>query len=210
MDTPTAREIDKYWDVSQFDQAHYPVPIGSVEDKAAFQKIGIPRCSHLPVKMIGEDFRIPNEYANFSDLLLRIANTEKILNPNYGQYYAYLTIDQRFVPKGNSQRIKGAHVDGIPRNRVNPNSQEIDHCYIVSDMLPTKYYIHSFPQMKQCSLLEHDFCEVFDHVKDESKTMITEPFVIYLMNAYSVHSAIDSNRDVIRTFFAIRILKVKI
>ena len=35
----------------------------------------------------------------------------------------------------------------------------------------------------------------------EENAMLTKPFVIYLMNAYSVHTAEASNEDVIRTFF---------
>lgn len=199
----TAQQIGKCWDVSQFAHTHAPVPVGLVaeDNKKQFQEVGLPRCSHLPVKMINStEFRIPNEYRNFKDVLTRIFEVEAQLNPNYRAYYAYLTIDQRFVPAGHSQRIKGAHVDGIPRNRQEPNRQLIDHCYIACDSLPTKFYVHPFPQLKRCDLQQHDFCQVFDRVKDETQTFLTSPFVIYLMNAYSVHSAIDSDVDVIRTF----------
>lgn len=199
--TPTAQQINNHWDASQFDHVHSPVPIGEVVEKNSFKEVGLPRCSHLPVKMINStEFRIPNEYLNFKEVFAQILQTELALNPNIQSYYAYLTIDQRFVPSGHSQRIKGAHVDGIPRNRNSPNSQLIDHCYIVCDSLPTKFYLHPFPEMKRCDLEKHDFCQVFDRVKDESKTYLTTPYVIYLMNAYSVHSAIDSDVDVIRTF----------
>jgi hypothetical protein len=197
----TAQQIDMYWDASQFAFTHAPVPVGVVGEQKQFQEVGLPRCSHLPVKMPNSaEFRIPNEYANFKEVLTRILEVEMQLNPNYRAYYAYLTIDQRFVPAGHSQRVKGAHVDGIPRNRHEPHRQRIDHCYIVCDSLPTKFYVHPFPQLKCCDLLQHDFCQVFDRVKDETKTLLTTPFVIYLMNAYSVHSAIDSDVDVIRTF----------
>lgn len=198
--SPTVRAIDSYWDANQFDVVHVPVPVGEVTDRNAFQKLGIQRCSHLPIKVPGKEFRVPNEYLNFKEVLDKIFTTEMVINPNIGSYYAYLTVDQRFVPKGNSQRIKGAHVDGIPRNRENPNSQLIDHQYVVCDCLPTRFYPQKFPQMKLCSLNQHNFFQIFDRLKDESQGLDVEPFVINLMNAYSVHSATNSKSDLIRTF----------
>jgi len=206
----TAKALDTYWDATKFDSIHAPVSIGKVENKALFQQLGQPRCSHLPVKFAGSnDFKIPNEYSNFKEVLTKIISTETTLNPNLNEYYAYLTVDQRFVPKGNSQRIKGAHVDGIPRNREHPSTQLIDHSYLVCDSLPTKFYPQSYPQMKKCDLLKHNFFSVFDHFKDESSSFVVEPFLIYLMNAYSVHSATNSETDLIRTFLRLEFSTLK-
>ena len=70
---------------------------------------------------------------------------EKFANPSFDDYYAYLTVDQRFVPKGNSQRSSGAHVEGIPRNTKNPGNQKIDYSYIVTSNLGTRFFVHPFP-----------------------------------------------------------------
>jgi len=210
LESPTARVVDTTWDPEQYDKVHSPVQIGRVNEKFSFQKLGQPRCSHLPIKMAGDnEYRIPTEYSGFKDVLTQIVSTETALNPSIIQYYAYLTVDQRFVPKGNSQRIKGAHVDGIPRNRDNPRSQRIDHSYIVCDCLPTKFFLHEFPQMKLCDLNKHNFFMIFDRFKDDSRSLIIDPFNIYLMNAYSVHSAINSERDVIRTFLRLEFSTLK-
>jgi len=209
-ESSTSKVIDTTWDATQYDRVHSPLPIGRVLEKPSFQKLGQPRCSHLPIKLAGEnEYRVPLEYAGFKDVLMQIVSTEAALNPSIKQYYAYLTVDQRFVPKGNSQRIKGAHVDGIPRNRDDPKSQRIDHSYIVCDCLPTKFFLHEFPQMKLCDLNKHNFFQIFDHYKDDSRSFVIDPFIIYLMNAYSVHSAINSDRDVIRTFLRLEFSTLK-
>jgi hypothetical protein len=104
------KDINNGWNKENFLTPRTPVVIAGVEDKANFDKWGVPRCIHLPVKMPESDVRIPNEYLQFKETLQKIFDCERSINTNFEDYYAYLTVDQLRVNAGESQRIKGLHI----------------------------------------------------------------------------------------------------
>ncbi len=192
--------IGKPWDQKEFSKrVHTPVTIAEVSDKKQFTNTDVPRCIHLPIKLPGSDIRIPNEYKHFSDELQKIFNFEASINPKWRDAYAYLTIDQGFVPKSNSQRVPGPHVDGIPRDKENPGSQITDHAYLVTNAIPTMFYTQKF-DMQSYDLNKHHFFAIFRALSDESRTITLKPFEIVLMDAYSVHTPTQTEEDVNRTF----------
>jgi len=199
VDDNVVNDINTYWDKSCFLKPRIPFKIGEAEKKDCFSEIGCPRCCHLPIKFPDEEIRIPNEYAQFKEVIQKIISFEYSCNDAFNEYYAYLTVDQRFVPKDSSQRIVGAHVDGIPRNCIHPETQKIDHCYLVSDKVPTKFYAHPF-DLGSYSLLEHDFFSIMGILADEKKVIFSAPYDINLMNAYTVHSSSAAQSNCIRTF----------
>ena len=131
LNTNTITQIKKSWDVNQFENIHEPIVI-FVSDPEKLE-LGLPRAAHLPIKFPGSELRIPNEYLSLKTFLSEIVSFEAGVNPNIDKYYAYLTVDQRFVPRGKSQRIMGAHVDGLPRYGTYPSKLGIDYSYIFSD-----------------------------------------------------------------------------
>lgn len=202
--------IGRFWDKSEFSKrVHTPVTIGEVKEQDIFSKQKVPRCLHLPIKLPGSNIRIPKEYQHFSDALQRIFDFEISINSkNWDELYAYLTVDQGFVPKSNSQRVPGPHVDGIPRNRDNPEKQLIDHAYLVTDEIPTMYYMQKFDMMPYDPKIHHFFA-IFRALSDESRAITIKPFDIVLMDAYSVHTPMQIQKDVHRTFVRLEFSTLK-
>lgn len=201
--------IGNLWDQSEFSRrVHTPVSIGSVKDQARFSTQAAPRCLHLPIQLPGSDIRIPVEYQHYSDALQQILNFEASINPGWKDLYAYLTVDQSFVARANSQRVPGPHVDGIPRDRDNPRAQLIDHAYLVTDAIPTMFYAQQF-DMNTYDPKIHHFFAIFRALADESRTITVKPFEISLMNAYSVHTPTNTLEDVNRTFIRLEFSTIK-
>lgn len=196
------RDIDTFWDQRAFLIPRAPTVIGKIADKNAFSKVGVPRCMHLPIKFPNSEIRVPNEYLCFYEAIKKILDFEGSVNKNLHEYYAYLTVDQRFVPKNKTPRIEGAHVDGIPRDRKKPHLQKIDHCYLITDSIPTKFFVHPFDLTKY-DLDKHHFFEIMDLLADETQSILSIAYDINLMNAYTVHTSFPAASDCIRTLLRI-------
>jgi hypothetical protein len=195
----TVADVGSCWDARKFREPRRPYVVGSVQDRDTFDMPGAIRCLHLPVKFPGTDVRIPFEYQQFREALGKALHFEQAINADFHDYYAYLTVDQRFVPKGMSQRLPGAHVDGIPRDVTRASEQAIDHAYIITNNLPSRFYTHPFP-IDLYDLEQHNLFSVMRYFADESNSVLSKPYDINLMNAYSVHTAISSQRHCFRTF----------
>jgi len=194
------QSIGTKWNQAAFNgPVHTPVTIGKVEDHSSFGKWGVPRSLHLPIKLPGTEIRIPSEYVHFTQVIQDILDFEVTHNKDMKDYFAYLTVDQAFVPKANYQRVPGPHVDGLPRDKDNPESQPIDHSYLVTDAIPTMFYPQPF-DMTPYDLKRHHFFDIFRARSDESRTITVNPLDINLMDAYSVHTPLETHVDVRRTF----------
>jgi hypothetical protein len=201
--------IGRCWDKSEFaKRVHTPVSIGVVKNQERFTSQNVPRCLHLPIKLPGSDIRIPAEYQVFMDELQQIFNFETSVNPGWNNLYAYLTVDQGFVARANSQRVPGPHVDGIPRDRENPGAQVIDHAYLVTNAVPTMFYTQQF-DMSAYDPRIHHFFAILRALSDESRTIMAKQFDILLMNAYSVHTPTQTLEDVNRTFIRLEFSTLK-
>ncbi len=201
--------IGSLWDKREFSRrVHTPVTIGVVKNQERFTSQNVPRCLHLPIKLPGSNIRIPSEFEGFLNELQQIFNFEISINPAWNELYAYLTVDQGFVPRANSQRVPGPHVDGIPRDRENPGAQVIDHAYLVTNAIPTMFYTQQF-DMSAYDPRMHHFFAIFRALSDESRTVMAKPFDILLMDAYSVHTPTQALEDVNRTFIRLEFSTLK-
>ncbi len=195
----TVLDIDATWDPRKFEEPRAPFCVGKIDDTATYDSPGTIRCLHLPIKFPGTELRVPNEYQQFAEALIKIINFESAINRNYNEYHAYLTVDQRFVPAGATQRLPGAHVDGLPRDRDNPFLQKIDHSYLITNNLSTLFYVHPFP-LAHYDLNKHNFFAAMRCLANPEHGKLTAPYEITLMNAYSVHSTIPATLPTYRTF----------
>lgn len=198
----TVQDIDTLWDPKKFQIPRKPFVIGRVQNAEEYSRPATVRALHLPIKFPMSEIRVPREYMQFREALDQIFSFEASVNNSFSDYYAYLTVDQRFVPSGASQRLPGAHVDGIPRDRDNPYLQRIDHSYLVTDNLGTRFFEHPF-QLDRYDLRKTNFFAVMRLLADEQLSSTTNPYEINLMNAYSVHSAMPSNQHCYRTFLRV-------
>lgn len=191
------------WDLEEFHFPRSPVKIGKLTDSSAFAR-PVARILDMPIKLAGSnDYKIPSNLAPFRSTIQMIIDHEHSILRE-GQllaYNAYLTIDQSFVHRGETQRKPGLHVDGFQGARVFPKTL-VNHSYVVSNCTPTVFYVQQF-NFDRLDERVHNFFHEMDAQADESKTLRTEPLSVYLMDAYTVHRAEVAEDEGFRTFFRI-------
>lgn len=195
--SPVLACIDTVWDRDQFRVARRPVGLGvlTAAELATFARPGVVRVLDLPIKMPDDPvYRLPQALAQFTDVVARIARCELTVNPRPEDYYAYLTIDQRWVAPGTLHREAPCHVDGFQGARWSPKCR-INHSYTVSDLLPTAYYPQPF-DLRALDETKHDFFwEMNAQVADtnEAHRWQPRPAELTLMDAYCVHRGVEND-----------------
>lgn len=155
----TVKDINTKWDLNKFLSPRAPVYIAPIKDKDGFQISNKHRCIHLPIKLPQSGIMIPIEYKYLKPILQQMLDHGKTMNEDFDKYSAYLTFDQRLVPKLKSQRVPGPHIDGIPRVSLK-KTLEIDHAYLATNAIPTMFYPQPFP-MNNFELAKHNFFAIF-------------------------------------------------
>lgn len=191
-------DIRKDWDPNRFALIRYPEPIAEIQEKDCFVK-EIRNVLDMPIKIPGSDVRIPEDLqtASMLEIINTCLNFEKEINPNIEDYYVYVTVHHSFVEKETTQRRAGAHIDGMQGERY-PEKMPVCHSYIVSNEVPTRFFYHPFPR-NLCEKTQNWFYE-FDKKKNENMSVLSKPFEINLMTAYSVHESTQATTDAVRTF----------
>lgn len=188
--------IDTVWDRDRFLTPRRPVSLGVLDDAetATFSARGAVRVLDLPIQMPDDPVtRLPRALEQFAPTIQRILDVEATVNPRPRDYYAYLTIDQRWVAPGTLHREAPCHVDGFQGARWRPKCR-INHSYTVSDLLPTAYYVQPF-DLRALDEAKHDFFwEMNAQVAEtnEAHRYQPRPREITLMDAYSVHRGVEN------------------
>lgn len=204
LESPIIKDLNTMWDLSKFLTPRVPVSVGRLnpEELSRFSQWGVPRVLDLPIKFPGSDFRLPQELAQFKEVVQKVVNYERAVNPQcYDEYYCYLTVDQRVVTEGQLQREAPCHVDGFQGARWNPKVR-INHTYTVGDVLPTIYYPQPF-DFSQLDEAKHDFFWEMNRqvaLNNSRYTWHSEPGEITLMDAYSVHRGTQASETTPRTW----------
>ncbi len=210
--TPTANESDVIrsihgiWNLHEFERPRRPVSLGVLGPKelAIFARPGAVRVLDMPIKMPDcAEYRLPRAFAQFADVVQRIADVEHAINPHHADYHAYLTIDQRWVDPGTLHREAPCHVDGFQGARWQPKCRN-NHSYTVSDVLPTAYYVQPFDFRKLDERVHDFFWEMNAQVAetDEAHRWQPRPAELTLMDCYCVHRGVenDDERRIFRTW----------
>jgi hypothetical protein len=190
--------VDTVWDLDRFLTPRRPVSLGVLDDAetAVFAAPEAVRVLDLPIQMPDEaTARLPRALQQFAGVIQRILDVEAAVNPRPREYYAYLTIDQRWVAPGTLHREAPCHVDGFQGARWQPKCR-INHSYTVSDLLPTAYYVQPF-DLRALDEAKHDFFwEMNAQVADTNEAHRYQPLPreITLMDAYSVHRGVENDR----------------
>jgi len=120
------------------------------------------------------------------------------LGLNWKDRYCYLTIDQKEVEPGKTQREEGWHIDGMQGLEV-PIKQNPDYQFIWSDETPTKFCAQIFDVSDMDPSVHNVFNYLGSQVK-ENYCFLLEKERIYLMNAYHLHQATPSDKKIFRRF----------
>lgn len=125
---------------------------------------------------------------------------------NIKDRYCYITIDNKPVRKGSSQRVSGLHIDGLQGNEV-PTKKEGDFSLIWMNKLPTQYVINpSIPPL--FNLSKKNFFNYLNKKKFKVKSLKT--CTLYLINSYMIHQSVISKVDQDRLFIRISFSKIPV
>ena len=178
----------RYWDIQMFDDMNLPIVISNLNNPHLFQKKNHTQffwLLDLPIKMPGINWKIPTELLQFSEFIIKCVHYEKLINPNIDDYYAYLSVDQRQVNPGQSQRRPGWHSDSFITESTRKNLTDsnvpidVDSIYLAYNCLPTEFcsgpftFDHSFDHNNNADVLNH-----FEQMSKGLKIVTYPPFTI--------------------------------
>ena len=200
-------DILESWNPERFGLVRYPHVVGELKEKKDLLK-SMPSVLDMPIKIPNSEVRIPENLnrASIQEIVDTCLEFEKKINPNWQDYYLYLTVHHSFVEAAKTQRRAGAHIDGMQGVRY-PEKFPVCHSYLVSNAVPTRFFNHTFPT-DLCEKSQNWFYE-FDKVKDYQDSSLSKPFEINLMTAYSVHESTPATEDTIRTFIRLEFSRKK-
>lgn len=196
--------IGQQWSFDEFKHARQPIVIDKVYDRYAFQN-PMPNVVDLPIKMAGDNtMYLPTEYEGMTEALSKIIGYEKSVNPNYDEYYAYLTIDKRVVREGSSQSRIGYHVDGF--QSAEQTYTEVRRNYAVFDIVPTEFVVTPMETRGLMGTVGEVY-ESFTHQSQHAEVIKAKPFEINHFDAYQVHTSAVALATTDRTYLRLSFAK---
>lgn len=201
---PILEDLNTVWDLQRFGVPRKPLSLGFLtpEERAVFGAPNVPRVLDMPIKFPGSSVRLPADFAQFAGVIERILNLEAALNPEcLDEYYCYLTVDQGTVRPDTLQREAPCHVDGFQGARWSPKVR-INHTYVVSDALPTTYYVQPFDFSLLDETKHNFFWEMNRQVAHTKSAHAWRPKEneINLIDAYTVHRGSEAPEETFRTW----------
>lgn len=200
---PIVADLNSVWDNHKFMTPRTPISLGMMTEaeRAVFSTPDLPRVLDMPIKFPGSNFRIPKAYEQFRGVIERIAHYEAALNAtSMDEYYCYLTVDQSWVEPDTLQREAPCHVDGFQGARQ--EKTKINHTYVVTDQVPTSYYVQPFDLAHLDETKHNFFWEMNKIVAEDNSAHAWQPAVneINLIDAYTVHRGSEATERVYRTW----------
>jgi len=204
------------WDVGQFTKPHLPAVIGELKDKEGFSAQRGLRVLDMALRMPDQGWKIPIEFAQFSEALRMATEHERSINPEFDdQYYVYITIDQKLVLPNKSQRRHGYHSDAFVTGETNDIENDdivlADNTYVMADKIPTEFQPGPFP-FQEAGIDPEDCAAVLKFFDDQSKgkqPITFPPHALLRMTPYDIHTPgfNDTDEAIKRTFIKIQFSK---
>jgi hypothetical protein len=182
----------KRWNLSEFQTPHLPVIVGSINDERMFTFKNI-RVLDMPIYMPGQGWCIPPVLEQFLEAI-NLTREHEGLYGYEDTHYVYITVDQKIVQKGSTGRRPGLHTDAFGGEI----DEEVTHTYILSDMIPTRFFSDCFP------ISTLDCQESIDQFKMYAKNPAYYPCKqLLLLDPYVVHESMPAHMNTQRTFVKI-------
>ena len=174
-----------------------PIEVGSFN----FNSFVKERVNHYMIKSNNSDEYIYGDLDYSSEIksfVKSCLDKSNQIGLNTHERYCYLTIDQKMVEGGTSQREFGWHVDGLQGEEV-ADKKRADFQFIWADATPTKFCTQVF-DVEGLDISVHNVFNWVGKQVEENKCYLLERNKIYGMNAYHVHSATKSDTTQYRRF----------
>lgn len=201
--------VGKIFDYARFaEPRHLPAPIGTLENKADFDKRmpeNLVQARDMPIAFPTDDpanyeYRVPVAYGNLREFIEKVANTWHSLEPMAHKYYAYLTVTQGTVPPWQAQRRPGIHCDGFQSARISPKEPG-EFAFVASNALPTAFYVESF-NTSHLDPSQDNFFAAYSSSTTSDPVTPLKSYQIGMMDPYCLHAAVPNTTDapITRTF----------
>lgn len=194
---PKLNEDERLFSYTRYaEEIHSPVALSHIDTTPL--KSQYPRCLDMPIRLAGdEEYRLPEEWIGLSPLLRSIISNEHAHNPNWIDYYTYITVDCSFVSPQEQQRHGGLHVDGFQGDRITEKTK-VTRNYVMTTNGGTRFYPQRFivadPQ-------EFNVFQGFD--LQAERYDVADTHTVYFMDAYTVHESGIAVEAGLRTFLRV-------
>lgn len=160
------------------------------------------RCLDMPIRLAGEEtYTLPQKWFGLWDLLRRIIEIEHACNSNWMDYNTYITVDSRFLNKGQQQRRGGLHVDGFQGARIKTKTK-VTRNYVIANNGGTRFWPRPFVAAYDDSKI--NIFKKFDGQAALGRDPITAwNNFVYFMDAYTVHESGFASHLGIRNFIRV-------
>jgi hypothetical protein len=206
----------KAWDIKYYDEINLPEVIGHVRDGYNFSRInpngpvrpmGRVRILEMVIKEPGEGIKLPGEMSQWLTVIRKVLQCEQEINPNWLDYYMYITIDQKQVWPGKSQRRPGWHGDGFDDPKVLEQNGVVDNTYICYDCMPTLFKGGPFSFPEGFDINDHKaVLEHFGRLANDAMPLTVYPnYSILKLTPYCIHDVCfnEGEEPIDRTFVKI-------
>ncbi len=181
------------WDISEFDNPNLPAVIGSLENRVAFSVQKGWRILDMAIRMPGQGWAIPKELEPYKEAIQKAVEHERTVNPDFNEYYVYITVDQKKIEPEKSQRKGGYHSDAYvtQETKVIEGDVVVDHTYLISDSkeLPTLFQPGPFSlkgiDPEDCAKV----LQTFDTVSEGKEPVTYPPYTVVKLTPFDIHSA---------------------
>lgn len=178
------------------EEIHLAVPLPHIDTEVLEDEF--PRCLDMPIRLAGTPwYTVPKEWEGLVPLIQQIIATEQANNPNWRDYYTYMTVDCKQVEPNEQQRHGGLHVDGFQGER-HPTKHKTTRNYVVTTNGGTRFYPQRFVVADPAKF---NVFQGFD-LQAEGYFIAAES-VVHFMNAYSVHESGLASHSGLRTFLRV-------
>ena len=200
---PVHASINSTYDIGNFKKPRLPIEIGFLNDSdiETLTNTGLTRVLDMPIKFPGSGtYKLPDELAPLTSIIMKIANYEAALNP-VDDYYCYLTVDFSEAEAGACLREAPCHVDGFQGARWDPKVK-LNHTYTFCNTHQTSYFVQPFDFSKLDEKKHDVFWEMNRQVAMTNGLYTWRPDdrAITLMDAYCVHRGTEMLEQTWRIF----------
>ncbi len=194
--------LGRIFDYAKFNEPrHPPVCVGRIECKQEFDEpflIDTLQAQDMPIAFpTGNldlyEYRIPLEYSNLREVIQKVANVWHSLQKDSHLYYSYLSVSFGEVSPWTAQRRPLIHCDGFQSKRIEPKEPG-EYTFVVSNALPTVYYIESF-DVSHLDPVVDDFFMAYSRETSTEPLDCQKPYDIMMMDPYCLHAAVVKNHE---------------
>ncbi len=196
-DNPAYNSLFQPFNLSQYLYPRPPIDMGLI-DSDIFCPLNVLR---MPLKFPGTIYKVPASLISVENLIRRVAEYEKFINPWHDECFCHITYDFSHVKAGQYHRYPGYHGDGIQGTKLTPKVN-VEHSYILTTNPPTEFCLQPF-FLKHLDEAKHNYFVEFDRQAHDVNVYKSLSRHLYLIDPYMVHRTPKIESDCTRLFVRI-------